>query len=1225
MTLIKDLIEIPEHIQKGDFVLKLTEGVTRPEETIGQYVVPPSLARCFDDALAFVRSALESKTSKACYLHGSFGSGKSHFMAVLSLLLEGHPAARARPELAGVVTKHNAWIGVRKFLVVPFHMTGSANLEAGVLGGYVDYVRRVHPEAPIPGVYLAEGLFRDAARMRAQMGDEKFLPVLNSAPSLKKGWGELGKVWTADRFEQAIVAEPQHEERTQLVSTLVETIFSSYDQQAKQKEEAFLSLDQGLSVISHHARQLGYDAVVLFLDELILWLAGHMSDLHFVHQQTQKLAKLVEAQSPDRPAPLISFVARQRDLRQLVGDAIAGAEWVSFSEALSWQEGRFHTIVLEDRNLPEIAHQRLLKPKNSTARQELDAAFEQTAKVRQPVLDVLLTSEGDKAMFHKVYPFSPALVQTLVALSSALQRDRTALKAMLQLLVEQRDTLTLGDLVPVGDLYDVIAYGDEQLNEHMKRWFDNAKRLYQQRLRPLLEQQHGRLEELELRPYDDPQRTAFRNDDRLLKSLLLSALVPELEVLRALTADRLAALNHGTIKTPIPGREGQEVLRRCRQWASAAGEIRIGEGANPVISVHLSGVDIQPILDKARTYDSYASRVKRVREMVYEMIGVPETSELFLSREFLWRNTRRQAELVFGNVRELADSSLTPDGDTWRVVIDYPFDQPGHGPRDDLGRIQKCRDGHPVGMKTIAWIPAFLSTEALRDLGTLVVVEHVLRGTMFESYTSDLSPQDRPVARELLDNQATVLRQRVQAHLEAAYGLEQITPGSIDPQYELEPSDRFQSLLPGFSPRPSAKTNLKDALEDLLNQAWSYDFPAHPQFEAEVKPGLLKKVFEVLTEPNQRDGDRIFVDKTLRPLMRQVAEPLKLGQMGADVTHFLLSHHWQQHFHKKQSESGAALTVADLRRWIDEPKPMGLPKEAANLVILAFADQTQRAFTLHNGPCDVSLGQLPDQAVLELQQLPPEDQWRSAIERAGKILGAVGSPLLNASNAAKFAAEVRTKAQAQRAGCQQYVEQLVECLPRLGLEVAKTARGQTAVATRQLLEALAGATGHEAVATLAGAQLATSADAMGTAFAQGGTLAGQLADAPWALFAGLERIHDERSAAAKAILQSLREALAQDEHVTACRPALKTAEAQAVRLLAPPEEPSAQPPQPTAPPPAPPAPPISGPAGQASEVVENLTLEQARQTLDRVMQQAPRGGQVRFSLRWWIAPPGGDP
>ena len=33
-------------------------------------------------------------------------------------------------------------------------------------------------------------------------------------------------------------------------------------------------------------------------------------------------------------------------------------------------------------------------------------------------------------MFRQVYPFSPALVQALVAVSSLLQRERTALKVM---------------------------------------------------------------------------------------------------------------------------------------------------------------------------------------------------------------------------------------------------------------------------------------------------------------------------------------------------------------------------------------------------------------------------------------------------------------------------------------------------------------------------------------------------------------------------------------------------------------------------------------------------------------------------------------------------------------------------------------------------------------------------------------------------------------------------
>ena len=44
MTLIKELIEIPEHVEQGDFVLRLSEGVTRAEETLREYVVTPELS-----------------------------------------------------------------------------------------------------------------------------------------------------------------------------------------------------------------------------------------------------------------------------------------------------------------------------------------------------------------------------------------------------------------------------------------------------------------------------------------------------------------------------------------------------------------------------------------------------------------------------------------------------------------------------------------------------------------------------------------------------------------------------------------------------------------------------------------------------------------------------------------------------------------------------------------------------------------------------------------------------------------------------------------------------------------------------------------------------------------------------------------------------------------------------------------------------------------------------
>ena len=50
-----------------------------------------------------------------------------------------------------------------------------------------------------------------------------------------------------------------------------------------------------------------------------------------------------------------------------------------------------------------------------------------------------------------------------------------------------------------------------------------------------------------------PPGHPFRADDRLVKTLVLSAVAPEVPALKELTAGRLAALNHGSIVSPLAG------------------------------------------------------------------------------------------------------------------------------------------------------------------------------------------------------------------------------------------------------------------------------------------------------------------------------------------------------------------------------------------------------------------------------------------------------------------------------------------------------------------------------------------------------------------------------------------------------------------------------------------------------------------------------------------------
>ncbi len=129
------------------------------------------------------------------------------------------------------------------------------------------------------------------------------------------------------------------------------------------------------------------------------------------------------------------------------------------------------------------------------------------------------------------------------------------------------------------------------------------------------------------------------------------------------------------------------------------------------------------------------------------------------------------------------------------------------------------------------------------------------------------------------------------------------------------------------------------------------EFPGAPNFEAEVKIGNLRKVQAVLSEAAQSQDGRVAVEKTIRSLVRHIANPLMLGEMGHDATHFVLGHHWRNHFNKKAAEASSTISVGQLRKWIDQPRPMGLPKEAQNLVILTYAEQTNRTFVYTQRTC----------------------------------------------------------------------------------------------------------------------------------------------------------------------------------------------------------------------------------------------------------------------------------
>jgi hypothetical protein len=1158
---LRDVITIPVRISAGDYVLKLTEGVqdaAHVRATLSDYVVTSELAANFNEALNLIKGSLERQRSDGAFLHGSFGSGKSHFMAVLHQLLGNDPGARSIDGLAGVVGDHDSWLQNSKLLRLTYHLIGATNLESAVLGGYVDQIRRIHPEAPLPEVHVTEALLDDADRRRASDGDEKFFTGLGGGETTE-GWGDFGGGWDAKSYDRARRAVAGDDERGRLVSDLTSTYFQSFVTGA-----GYLDLDRGLAALTRHAQSLGYEGVVLFLDELVLWLASRIGDTDFVSSEGAKVAKLVEAADARRPIPLISFIARQRDLKDFLGEHVPGAERLAFGETFRWWEDRFNKITLEDRNLPIIIERRLLKPLPGGA-EAIDAAFARVSS-RGDVWNVLLQgldTDGhggaDQAAFRRTYPFSPALVDVLVALSGMLQRERTALKVMQQLLVDGRNDLTVDDLIPVGDVFDVLVEGgDTPLTAEIAQHFVNAKSLYHEKIRPLLLATH-RLDETDVDAL--PRTHAFRADDRLVKTLLLGALAPNVPALRSLTASRLAALNHGTIATPLPGTETSVVLRKLRDLAGDVGEIRLSDDTrDPVISVELARVDYESIIERVRNVDNTGERRRLLRDLVFTSLGISLSDTLSSDVTFskVWRGSRRIIDVVFGNVRdryELPDDALIAQDERWKLIIDFPFDAEANSPNDDHARIEALR-ASGTSSRTICWIPAFLTPERERDLGELVCLNHLLAGAgeRFESNATHLSVQDRAQAKVILANRQSSLRQRMMDVLQQAYGAAKIQPGTIDTSYG-EPRF-FASLDAAFDPGAPVGARLQDAFDHLTDQMFSDQFPDHPHFEAEVRKSDVTRVLEYVARAVGEPGGRVAVEQSHRATVARICNRIKVGEMLE--AHFLFSADtfpWRNHFVQQAANESLddILPVAQLYAWTDLPRARGLDPLVKNLLVAAYALISDRAWWRGGAPvAPPSLDQISDRYELRQPVRADEQLWPVAVRRAAVLFGVHVGELRSAANLATLAAQVRTTAAARTRAAHDLVTALESHAGALDLTVGDDqGRLATARETASLVERLTREDNDVTlVEVLAGADLPSQDAVAARSLSSADEVVRAIDIAQWQVIDALVTITDQRGVRARAVLTQLRSAAGHDEHAEALAPVLRSTVSAAAALLA---------------------------------------------------------------------------
>jgi hypothetical protein len=149
------------------------------------------------------------------------------------------------------------------------------------------------------------------------------------------------------------------------------------------------------------------------------------------------------------------------------------------------------------------------------------------------------------------------------------------------------------------------------------------------------------------------------------------------------------------------------------------------------------------------------------------------------------------------------------------------------------------------------------------------------------------------------------------------------------------------------------------------------------------------------------------------------------------------------------------------------------------------------------------------------------------------------------------------------------------------------------------------------VDALASTQVATSESAMGECLSKATELAERLDATDWEIFEATTRLTDERKTVADEIRRSICQALTSDEHVISLAPALKEAQAKAVRLLTTPT-------------------PIPGPKAEPQPVPrpgrtilrqgteQHLTLRAAQDLIARLEHELQAGQDIHFNIGWII-------
>lgn len=963
-TTLDDAFVIPDQggLSALDFVIRLDaqreDGAVK--RLVDDYVVTPAVAEALPALFAHMKTAVTRGEAYGHILHGGFGSGKSHLMTMLSLLLEGHGTAwtKQHPAFATLREQHRDWVQAKSLLVVRVHMLSKRRAGAAldeVIYATVNEALERAGKAP----FLVSGVQEVIDELEAE-----------AATYGQRFWAEADKAGVIDSAETLEAMKAAGEEGLRAVAQG----YLQWKGRAAQAQGVKPPWGEGLRRLASHVRAQGYGGLVLLVDEFLLWLAEHTGDAFVA--AINDMNTIVDF-AGRREVPVIVVFARQKNIKEFFPDL---TDQDRIQDRVDHHAKRFEVTRLQDVELRYIVKGRVLREKRDP--EAISAALARVRKDYKRALDQLVGDEGVEVL-EDVFPFHPALIDVLVDVSNLMQRERSALRLLYELLAANRD-MPLESLLPVGRVFEHVfppsgvdaARKAETLQKIHQEWYG----VLEPKVAAFVKRRAGGSN-----PISPDRAQTLR---QVLKTVLLGLVSPRLAGRgnERLTVERLVKLNFADA-------DGRRLKSKIARLGSDLGDFQVamapelqitGRGELAVVSYALGQASLGEVLRRAKEkVKNNNHRLGVLRERLDALFpkrleGLVNAGTDGKRHELIWRGTKRRGTVLFGNVRTQGHERFRlGGGDDFRVLIDFPWDDKGHTVGEDLARVQSVRKKHGV-MATAAWLPRHFDSQELALLDELAAARLVLdageKGELVASYGST----DRTSLLEQARNRATVLRHRLDAALIQAYDEQGEVKALIGP--------RDPDLGTG---------KLADDLDRIVRELLDRRFPQHPAFHAsadsrreEASRANLRAV-EGFVRRAWGESGSIHFDNATATALERLGKPLELLDVGESRA--AVNHHGR--FVKEVvAELGDHRTVS----WVPiaeklRDSPFGLSQDVVDLLLVYVCLRGYRLRTSSGETVDARVGLGPGAYTLEKAELLELAPWSRARSLAQQLLDVRGA------------------------------------------------------------------------------------------------------------------------------------------------------------------------------------------------------------------------------------------